>query len=70
MIILTPEQADQVRGTTAPGHALDPMALLDGSFALPEAVLSDPAHGVHHALLGSLPTRDVADNEYDREGDG
>lgn len=65
MIILTQAQADQVRGATASGHALDPIALADGvTFVLPEAVLTDPAHAVHHSLLSSLPTREIDPSEW------
>lgn len=65
MIILTPEQADQVRGLTAPGHAIAPRPLANGNFALPEACINDPAHAVHSTFLKTLPT--VPDNSI-REG--
>lgn len=51
MIILTPAQANEVRGLTVRGHALVPRLLADGNFALPDAVLSDPYHAVRHAYL-------------------
>ena len=73
MIILDEAQTDQVRGETSPGHMLDPRPLANGTqWALPEAVLSDPAHAIHHAFLSGLPTRDVASEEYpqpDPEGE-
>lgn len=55
MIILTPAQADHVRGLTVKGHALAPRPLANGTFALPEAVLNDPAHAQHKAYLSALP---------------
>jgi hypothetical protein len=56
MIILTADEANKVRGQTVPGAALAPTPLADGTFALPEAVLSSPAHQVHHTYLRGLPT--------------
>lgn len=65
MIILTEQQADAVRGPTAPGAALDPIPLADGmSWVLPEAVLVDPAHATRHAWLAGLPVREVAPEEW------
>ncbi len=51
MLILTPDQANQVRGLTVAGHALAPALLTDGNFALPEAALDDPYHAVHAQFL-------------------
>lgn len=64
MIILTSAQADEVRGETTPGYMLEPVALLDGSFVLPESVLTDPAHEPKWAVLSALPTRAVDDSEF------
>ncbi|MCJ8143877.1 hypothetical protein MKI84_13210 [Ancylobacter sp. A5.8] len=65
MIILTENQAEAVRGATAPGAALDPIPLADGvSWVLPEAVLADPAHALRHATLAGLPRREVAADEW------
>jgi hypothetical protein len=67
MIILNATQADAIRGITTPGHSLEPVPLADGAtYVLPESVLADPAHAIHHDLLASLPTRDVAEDEYPR----
>ena len=55
MILLTVAEADQVRGPTAPMHALAPKELKDGDFVLPVEVLDDPAHEQHHAFLNTLP---------------
>lgn len=55
MIILTANQADQVRGLTVKGHALAPRPLANGTFALPVSVLTDPAHAKRWALLKTLP---------------
>lgn len=67
MIILTAEQADHVRGPTANGAALEPRELPGGVFILPEAVLADPNHAMHHDYLAALPTGEVAIPE---EGSG
>lgn len=65
MIILTTEQADQVRGPTTAGSALDPVPLADGqTFVLPESVLQDPAHSMHHAFLETLPRRTINPSEW------
>lgn len=65
MIILTAPQANQVRGTSASGMAaLEPRELVDGTFALPEAVLLDLAHIAHRTFLLSLPVRSVSANEW------
>lgn len=70
MIILTSTEADQVRGITTPGHALEPFLLADGvTYVLPVAVLADPAHAMHHAFLNSLPQRDVDDSEFPQPED-
>lgn len=54
MLILTPADADLVRGLTVPGHALAPKPLADGTLALPEACLNDPYHAARHAVLITL----------------
>lgn len=58
MIILTSQQAAQVRGIspTVSYAALDPVPLRDGTFMLPEEVINDPAHADVKALLQSCPT--------------
>lgn len=55
-IILTADQAAKVRGRSpkAPWCAIDPQPLKDGTFALPEAVLTDPAHEDVAPLLKGL----------------
>lgn len=50
-IVMTQAEADAVRGETSPGHSLSPVPTLDGKYALPVRVLSDPAHASKHALL-------------------
>jgi hypothetical protein len=64
MIILTAAQASNVQGQDTPFSALVPRPLNDGTFGLPEAVLTDPAHVSHWAALNVLPTRTVADAEW------
>lgn len=60
MILLTPDEANQVRSTAKEGdeypfHALDPRELKDGNFVLPTVVLHDPAHAQQHDFLVTLP---------------
>lgn len=64
MIILTAGEANQVRGLTIKGHAMAPVPLLDGTFALPDECLADPAHARHRGLLRGLALRDVDAAEY------
>lgn len=69
MIVLNAGQANAVRGTTSPGHALAPVALADGAtWVLPADVLDDPAHASRHAELEILPRRDVAADEFPGAG--
>ena len=42
--ILTKAEADKLRGMTSAFTALEPVELEDGTFVLPVAVLTDPAH--------------------------
>ena len=67
-IILDAVAAATVRGPTQAGHSLEPVLLADGvSFALPAAVLADPAHTTRHALLASAPQREVVADEWKAE---
>lgn len=60
-IVMTTAQANAVRGETSPGYVLAPVPTLDGKYALPVRVLSDPAHASKHALLLTYPqAADVA----------
>ncbi|WP_442577871.1 hypothetical protein ACSBOB_20200 [Mesorhizobium sp. ASY16-5R] len=59
MIILTSAQADVVRGPTANNAYLEPRRISDDVYILPEEVLADPDHAVHHAFLASLPIGEV-----------
>lgn len=70
MIILTRDQANQVRGFTN-GNALAPSPLVDGTFALPGTVLDDPAHQQHRAFLSGLPQRELTRSDflYSKAGD-
>lgn len=64
-IIFTETEAEAVRGPTAPGAALEPALLADGTtYVLPAEVLADPAHAERHDLLATFPVRDVADDEW------
>ena len=44
---------------TVESAALAPIALTDGRFILPIAVLDDSAHAAHHDVLAGLPTAEV-----------
>lgn len=67
-IILTPEDAEAVRGPTAPGAALDPVQLTgEAAFALPEAVLADPDHARHRVFLAERPRRALAAGEAEAD---
>lgn len=66
-LILTASQADEVRGPTVPPAALDPVERQAGVFILGVAVLADPAHAMHHALLSGLPQLDSADPAFPPE---
>ena len=65
MLLLTAEQAARVRGPSDidPDAVLDPIALPDGSFALPASVLDDPVHELHHQMLETLPWASMAPPE-------
>jgi hypothetical protein len=54
-IVLSSEQAAQVRGKSPPFAALEPVAVNDGRFVLPVAVLEDPAHAKDIPFLATLP---------------
>ena len=60
MIVLSAAEADQVRGSDSPGAALVPIALVDGRYILPVAVLTDPPHAQHWAFLAGMPRQDLA----------
>lgn len=63
-VILTAGQAEAVRGPTTSPAALEPIARQGGVFILGAAVLDDPAHAMHHALLFALPQIDSADPAF------
>lgn len=56
-ILLTPEQADHVRGpsTSTLSAALAPVERQGDTFILGAGVLDDPVHGAHRAYLALLP---------------
>jgi len=64
MLILTPEEADQVRGLTSKGNALAPTPLLDGMFALPLQCAEDPGHSKFRRFLRVLPKQEVAPEDF------
>lgn len=70
VILLAAEDAALVRGpsATVEGAALAPVATADGRYALPLAVLDDPAHVAHRPLLASLSTADASTIAWPEEG--
>jgi hypothetical protein len=54
-IVLSQEQAEQVRGKSTPFAALEPRKIEDGRFILGTQVLDDPAHAKHIPFLATLP---------------
>ena len=58
IIILTADQAANVRGEPVAGHALEPRPLADGTFGLSVTVLSDPFFVDFHDVLAALPQED------------
>lgn len=64
-LILDHSTAAAVRGPTAPGYALEPVPLLDGSgWILPEICAATPEHAMRHDLLATMVAREVADAEW------
>ncbi|TCT07611.1 hypothetical protein [Aquabacter spiritensis] len=64
-ILLDAATADAVRGPGATDAVLAPVPLADGlTWALPVAVLADPAHAAHHARLAGCPQRAVAAQDW------
>ncbi len=61
MIVLNTVQADNVRGATRNGAALNPVPhpSKPGKFVLPDAVLDDSDHMDHHIFLSTLPKENV-----------
>lgn len=59
MIILTPEQAELVRGNHGKYSALDPTPTDDGNFILPVDVLDDPEHQEVFNKLGECKYADI-----------
>lgn len=54
---------------TIRGHALNPIPLKDGTYVLPEEVLSDPAHAQHFNFLNARTKRTVLASEYYTESE-
>lgn len=64
-LVMDAEAAAALRGATARDAArLDPRALADGRFALPVAVLGDPAFGWIGETLGGLATGEVGESDW------
>jgi hypothetical protein len=63
-IVLSIEDANQVRMHTTLGHACAPVPLKNGTLILPLSLLDDPFHAQHNAFLSNLRRRsDVWTNE-------
>lgn len=58
-IILTLEQVKLLKGTYNNIAALEPVAIGDGRFFLPLAVLSDSNFSEVHAQLAALPMEEI-----------
>lgn len=56
-IVLTINDANQVRMLTRKGHACAPVPLKNGTLILPVELLMDPNHVEHHDFLATLPQR-------------
>lgn len=63
-IVLTNEEAAQVRGPALPPYALEPIERQGGVFILPAGVLDHPAYEMHAELLAALPQMDSADPSF------
>ena len=63
-ILLTPNEADSVRGSSSPSAALDPIEREGGVFILGIEVLTDPSHESHRAFLENLPQKDSDDFDF------
>lgn len=65
-ILLTADQADQVRGRsiTTPTAALNPIQRQGGVSILGVEVLADPAHESHRGVLSLLPQLDSSDPSF------
>ena len=63
-IVLSVDNANQVRMLTIIGHACAPAPLKNGTLILPVELLDDPMHAPHREFLKTLPQRsDVWSNE-------
>ncbi len=63
-IVLTADEAAQVRGPALPPYALEPIERQDGVFILPAGVLDHPAYEMHAEFLAVLPRLDSADPSF------
>ena len=63
-IVLTADQAAQVRGPALPPYALEPIERQGGVFILPADVLDHPAYEMHAEILAALPRLDSADPSF------
>lgn len=61
MMILSADEAKQVRGPSGPMASIEPVALTDGRFILGDEVLDDPAHAKFRDMLGKMPKINMDD---------
>ncbi len=63
-IILTADEAADVRGPASPPYTLAPIERLGGAFILPADVLDHPAYAMHAGFLAALPRLDSDDPSF------
>jgi hypothetical protein len=63
-IILTADEAADVRGPASPPYTLEPIERQGGVFILPADVLDHPAYVMHAEILAALPQMDSADPSF------
>jgi hypothetical protein len=59
-IVLTADQAAQVRGPVSPPYVLDPVEWCAGVFIVEASVLDHPAYASRVEILAPLPRQDLA----------
>lgn len=65
MIILTKAEAEQIRGQYTAPYVLEPIALEADKYALPEAVMTNPAYRDAWAFLKTKPVELITSDEME-----
>lgn len=65
MIILTAEEANQVKGLYEKPYTLEPIYLADNKYGLPETIVMNPAYRDAWALLKSKPVELITADEIE-----